>query len=155
MHVKCVYSCIYKVKIIIIIFSSGQMCSHNVQVQLFMQWCCILSIKPVSCVSVESNYFNWQTKDIFFYIISGNADCIDKFTLPNTRTHSCIREDGYQWHPPFSLASSPFLLWFSNHIQQGSPNPPSHTQKAEPYLNPAALINLTDFVNYLFGWPAA
>lgn len=33
--------------------------------------------------------------------------------------------------------------------------PPSHTQKAEPCLNPAALINLTDFVNYLFGWLTA
>lgn len=32
---------------------------------------------------------------------------------------------------------------------------PSHTQKAEPCLNPAALINLTDFVNYLFCWPTA
>ena len=67
-------------------------------------------------------------------------------------TTSCLHEDGYQWQPLFSLTSSPFLLWFSNHIQQGSLIPHSHKQKAEPCLNPAALINLTDFVNYLFGW---
>lgn len=58
--------------------------------------------------------------------------------------------DGYQWRPLFSLGSPPFILWISNHIQQGSPPPP--TQETEPYLNPAALINLADFVNYLFGW---
>lgn len=38
---------------------------------------------------------------------------------------------------------------------RGVPFYPSLTQKAEPCLNPAALINLTDFVNYLFGWLTA
>lgn len=86
---------------------------------------------------------------------------ISPLAFPHTPTHtytpSCLHEDGYQWQPLFSLASSPFLLCSPNHIQQGSPvpRPPSHTQKAEPCLNPAALINLSDFVNYLFGWLTA
>lgn len=81
--------------------------------------------------------------------------CTTTHTNTHLHTPSCLHEDGYQWQPLFSLASSPFLLWFPNHIQQGSPVPSSHTQKAEPCLNPAALINLTDFVNYLFGWLTA
>lgn len=55
----------------------------------------------------------------------------------------------------FPPASSLFLLGLCNPVQLGSPAPPTNTQKAEPCLNPAALINLTDFVNYLFGWLTA
>lgn len=70
---------------------------------------------------------------------------------------SCLHEDGYQWQPLFSLVLfSLSSLWLHNHIQLGSPGSPlTNTQKAEPCLNPAALINLTDFVNYLFGWLTA
>lgn len=66
----------------------------------------------------------------------------------------CMKMDISDSHCfPSCLLSLSFGL--RNPVQLGSPVPPTNTQKAEPCLNPAALINRTDFVNYLFGWLTA